>query len=192
MQILDDSTVENEHFDHLERKDGSLSDVSFYNCTFTRSSFEYTVLIDCLFEKCSFEDCNLSLVKIQGSKFIDTIFIRSKLLGINWSSLSGVFSASFQDCSLSSNVFVDMNLNKYKFSECILTEASFINTKLRYTIFENCDLNNCQFNNTDLSHASFETSRNYFINPSTNTLRKTIFSLPEAVSLLGNFDIILK
>lgn len=192
MQIPLDRTFEDESFDHIDLKNNSLSDISFINCTFLKSCFEYAVLSECFFEKCSFIECNLSLIEIQGSKFIDTCFINSKLLGINWSSTSGIFSASFQDCNLSNNAFVDMNLMKYKFTECLLKDAAFINTKLQHAVFDFCDLFNCQFSNADLSYANFETSKNYYINAQTNKLKKTIFSLPEAVSLLGNFDIVLK
>jgi len=91
------------------------------------------------------------------------------------------------NCSFSS-----MNLSKYKFINCTLRDASFMDTKLAHAIFEECDLRNCTFHNTDLSHADFSSSYNYFMSADTNKCHKTMFSCPEAVSLLSNFDITLK
>ena len=85
-----------------------------------------------------------------------------------------------------------MNLSKHTFTKCTFLDASFMDTKLCHAVFDGCDLSRCTFDNTDLSHADFSTSFNYFMSANTNTLRKTVFSLPEAISLLHNFNIILK
>jgi len=114
------------------------------------------------------------------------------MLGVSWGGAGGFLSASYDGCLLNNNVFADMNLTRFKFSSCFLVEASFSNTKMRYSVFDDCDLSQCQFHQADLSFADFTTSRNYYMNATTNTLRKTLFSLPEAVSLLANLDIVLK
>lgn len=189
---FDKDAYENAQFDNVDLANGCLEDTYFYGCSFSKSLLQSALLQNCVFEKCSFERCNLSLADIAGSKFIDTTFNDSKLLGINWSNRSGIFSVNFAACMLDNNVFVDMNLNKYKFDTCTLVDASFINTKLKYALFENCDLERCQFNNVDLSFADFSTSKNYYINTTGNKLHKTVFTLPEAASLLANFDITLK
>jgi len=43
-----------------------------------------------------------------------------------------------------------------------------------------------------LSFTDFTTSRNYQISSEQNILKKTKFSLPEAVSLLANLDVVIK
>ncbi len=68
----------------------------------------------------------------------------------------------------------------------------FLIASWREVKFEDCDFVGCQFHQTDLSSADFTTARNYFMNAESNKLKKTKFSLPEAVSLLANLDIELK
>jgi hypothetical protein len=48
------------------------------------------------------------------------------------------------------------------------------------------------FLDTNLSYADFSKAVNYVIDPRANRLKKTVFSMPEAMSLLSAFDIILK
>ncbi|SDL51830.1 Uncharacterized protein YjbI, contains pentapeptide repeats [Maridesulfovibrio ferrireducens] len=190
--VHDNETYENEVFKALDVSDELLRDVSFYNCRFVGSSFQFADLRGCAFEKCTFSNCNLALAKFHNTKFIGAVFNDSKLLGINWGSTGVVISASYVNCLLDSSIFSDMNLGKVKFISCSMVEASFLNTKLVRVKFDDCDLKRCQFSQADLSSADFSTSRNYYMNASSNKLHKTVFSLPEAVSLLANLDIKLK
>jgi hypothetical protein len=43
-----------------------------------------------------------------------------------------------------------------------------------------------------LSCADFTDAKNYSIDPTANRLKKTIFSIPEALLLLKAFDVVLK
>ncbi len=190
-RIINDN-YENETFKELDASDEQLKEVAFYNCHFEKSSFQFAELKGCFFENCTFVNCNLALAKFNNTKFIGVVFNDSKLLGINWSSTGVVIIASFINCLLDSSVFSDMNLAKIKLVSCSMVETSFMNTKLARVKFDDCDLKNCQFHQNDLSYADFSTSRNYFINSSSNKLHKTVFSLPEAASLLANLDITLK
>ena len=191
MDIFEENSYENELFEGI-RNGEDLHGIEFYKCTFRNSSFQSSRLIECNFDSCEFVQCNLSLIEINYTVFTDIKFIDCKMLGVNWSGAGGFFSASFDGCLLNNNVFADMNLSRFKFSSCLLVEASFSNTKMMYSIFDECDLHQCQFHQTDLSFANFTTSHNYYINATTNVLKKTLFSLPEAVSLLANLDIVLK
>lgn len=165
---------------------------TFFQCAFRNVSLQYAKLIDCTFEQCVFDGCNLSLAQFQSTRIVGAKFVNSKLSGINWSTPSGVFSASFSGCVMDLCSFSSMNLSKYKFVSCSFRDASFMDTKLAHSTFEECDLSNCTFHNTDLSYADFSSACNYFMNADTNKFHKTIFALPEAVSLLSNFDITLK
>lgn len=194
--MTDLSTLHGEHegetFSGLEGDNAELRDASFSRCVFRSSSFQYAKLTNCAFEHCVFDCCNLSLVQLSSTRIIGTKFQNSKLSGINWSTPSGVFSASFNGCLLDNCAFSGMNLTRYRFSGCSFRDASFMDTKLAQAVFEDCDLRNCTFHNADLSYADFSSSFNYFMNADTNKFHKTVFSLPEAVSLLSNFDITLK
>jgi uncharacterized protein YjbI with pentapeptide repeats len=190
MKLFEDNN-ENKVFKELKCNE-KLENNAFYKCTFSNSSFQSSQFVGCDFDNCEFINCDLSLIEIPGAVFSDAKFIDCKLLGINWSSAGGFFSASFKGCLLNNNAFADMNLSKFKFESCSLVEALFSNAKMAYAVFDDCDLDGCQFHQADLSFADFSTSRNYYINASTNTLHKTVFSVPEAVSLLKNLDIVLK
>ncbi len=191
MRFFEDDNYENEIFENVAWSD-DLKGVEFYKCIFKNSSFQSSRLVECNFDCCEFIQCNLSLVEIKYTSFIDAQFTDCKMIGVNWSGVGGFFSASYDGCLLNNNIFSDMNLRKFKFSSCSLVEASFFNTKLMHSVFDECDLSKCQFYQADLSFARFVTSRNYYMNATTNNLHKTEFSLPEAVSLLANLDIVLK
>lgn len=183
---------EGETFTGIEADKTTLHAASFFQCVFRNASFQYARFNECSFERCVFDCCNLSLAQLRSTVIIGATFTNSKLTGINWGTHSGVFSASFNGCVLDNCAFSSMNLSKYRFVGCSLRDAAFMDTKLRHCVFDDCDLRNCTFHNTDLSHADFSSSYNYFMNADTNIFHKTIFSLPEAASLLSNFDITLK
>lgn len=191
MPFSETDTYEHMTFDQVDCVE-DIEDVAFYKCTFVNSNFQSRRLIDCSFDDCEFIRCNLSVIEIHSSVFTGVTFSDCKMVGVNWAGTGGFLSAVFEGCIMHNNVFVDMNLSKYRFTSCMLSESTFSNTKLRYSVFDDCDLSRCQFHQADLTGADFSTSCNYYMNAEVNTLSKTIFSLPEAVSLLGNLDIVLK
>lgn len=185
---FEDGSYENKTFESIEwEKD--LDTVEFYNCVFRNSSFQSSRMMGCGFDKCEFIQCNLSLIEIMNTSFLDTFFTDCKMIGVAWSAVGGFLSASYDRCLLNNNIFSDMNLTRFQFKSCSFVEASFHNTKLPHAVFDDCDLSGCRFSQTDLSHADFTTSRNYYVDALENTLHKTRFSLPEAISLLRNLDI---
>ena len=127
--VFREYSYDRETFNDVEFSNDGLTDVAFYHCTFSRASLQYTEFVDCFFEKCFFESSNLSLVSLSNSKFVDVTFHDSKLLGINWSGTSGIFSAKFTGCILDNNAFVGMALNNMQFDGCSLKDASFIQCK---------------------------------------------------------------
>lgn len=181
-----------EAFESMAGDHADCAGIDFSRCVFRACSFPYARFADCSFQGCSFEGCNLTLTNLEGTRLLDTSFTNCKLTGVNWSNPSGVFRAAFRGCLLDDCSFASLNLSRYVFSECSLRNAVFAETKLVHARFDQCDLAGCVFQNTDLSFADFSTSRDYFIDARTNRLHKTAFSLPEAASLLSNFDIVLK
>jgi fluoroquinolone resistance protein len=190
MTLFQDASYENETFSNVQWED-ELEDIEFFNCVFTDASFQSSRLTGCSFDSCEFTRCNLSLVEIRNTAFLDVHFRDCKMIGIAWSAVGGFLTAGYERCALNNNIFSDMNLARFTFTSCSLVEASFHNTKLRHANFDDCDLSGCMFSQADLSFADFTTSRNYYVNATENTLHKTRFSLPEAVSLLANLDIVL-
>jgi len=187
-----DDSYEGETFTGLGGDHVQSSAVEFSRCVFRRCSFQYAQFLGCALERCEFLGCNLTLVNLEDSRLLDTAFTDCKLSGVNWSNPGGVFRAAFTGCILDDCSFASLNLARYVFDNCSLRNASFADTKLAQAKFIQCDLRGCSFLNTDLSHADFSTAFNYFVDAGVNRLHKTVFSLPEAAALLGNFDITLK
>ena len=73
--------------------------------------------------------------------------------------------------------------------KCTAKEVDFSEANLSEADCTFTDFTSSQFRHTDLSGADFRGASNYFIQPHLNTLKKTRFSLPEAMSLLYNLDI---
>jgi uncharacterized protein YjbI with pentapeptide repeats len=71
-------------------------------------------------------------------------------------------------------------------------EVDFSGATLEGAAFVDSDLSGARFVRTRLSGADFRSARNYRIDPTANRLAGARFSLPEAISLLGAFDIVLE
>jgi len=73
----------------------------------------------------------------------------------------------------------------------MLQEVEFGEADLSRADLRRTDLIKAHFFHTDLTETDFRDARNYDINAVVNTLHKTRFTLPEAISLLHSLDIIL-
>lgn len=88
--------------------------------------------------------------------------------------------------------FFGLKLQGMEIINCTAKEVDFTETDLTKANFSGTDLAGSIFENTDLTQADLSEATNYTINANINRLKKTIFSLPEAASLLSSFDIVLK
>lgn len=144
-------------------------------------------------------DCNFSLTKIPGCRFVEADFHKSKLIGINWSetvnsskSLIQRKPFDFNQCILNHSVFFGMNLREVTFQECSMINVNFEEANLSKANCTKSDFKQALFKRSNLTETNFTGALNYAINPQENTFKKTRFSLPEAVSLLYNLDIVLE
>ena len=180
---------ENIDFEDRNFNEQDLTRIDFYNCKFINCSFQFAKFQSSSFENCLFQNCNLALVSTIGTRFFDTTFLGSKLSGINWGECNGIFKADFKDCLMENSFFTNMDLQRYEFSNSNFKGSSFTHSNLNRAKFINCDLTDCLFHNTKLYKTDFSTSYNYYISADANNISGAIFSLPEAASLLQNFDI---
>ena len=74
---------------------------------------------------------------------------------------------------------------------CEAKEVDFTETDLSEGRFNGTDFERSVFSKTNLTKANFSGAVNYSIDPRYNTLKKTHFSLPEALSLLSCLDIVI-
>jgi uncharacterized protein YjbI with pentapeptide repeats len=185
-QVFKDESLEQEE---LESKE-------FYDCTFVACSFAETTFRDCRFVACTFTNCDLSLMRVPGCSFTNTTFEDSKAIGVDWTEAAWpkekfLDPIIFSRCVINHSTFIGLSLPEIKMVECVAHEVDFREADLLQAEFPHSDLAGSLFINTNLTQADFSQARNYTINAGLNTLKKTRFSLPEAMSLLYSLDIVL-
>lgn len=179
---------------HLEQH--QLTSCEFHDCKFIGCSFTETVFDNCRFVHCLFKNSDLSLLRVPNSVFSATKMEGSKLIGVDWtqadwSSTKLADPIDFTKCDLSHSTFIGLNLKNIHITECIAKDVDFREADLTGAVFTGTDLIESLFNDTNLTEADLSRSRNYHIDPGQNVLKRTKFSLPEAMSLLYSLDIIL-
>lgn len=172
-----EETIENKVFDECE----------FSDCTFITCRFE-----KCRFLNCTFNKCDLSNMVPMNSEFREAKFNESKAIGIDWTRASKIKELSFTGCLVNYSNFRILKLPKTVIKKCEAKDVDFIETDLTDSIFRNTDFLDSTFFKTNLTKADFSHASNYSIDVNTNILKKTKFTLPEALSLLNNLDIIVE
>ncbi len=168
-----------------------ITDTEFSNCRFKNCKLFKISFFDCIFENCVFDNCDLASATIRYSSFRDVTFIDTKLTGIQWADASIPLDVHFKQCLLNYSSFIGVDLRNTDIVKCQVKEADFSEANLLKTNCSHSDFAGARFMNTNLTRADFTNATNYSIHPHGNTLCKTKFSLPEALSLLDVFDIIL-
>ena len=179
---------------HLRQAEIAFSE--FHGCTFAQCSFAESVFRHCRFVDCTFRQCDLSLVQVPDSVFSGMRFEDSKIVGVNWAQAD--WSAvklgqplGFYRCTISHCTFIGLNLRGMEVKECVAKDVDLREADLSKADFAGTDLSESLFINTNLSEADLSKARDYHIAPGQNELKGTKFSLPEAMSLLYNLDIVL-
>ncbi|MBL0071958.1 MAG: pentapeptide repeat-containing protein [Bacteroidetes bacterium] len=98
----------------------------------------------------------------------------------------------FNKCQLDLSSFYRLKLSKTSFQDCSLKEVDFSETDLTASIFRQCDLQLAVFDNTILEKADLSTAINYIIDPDKNHIRKAIFSMPDVITLLNKYQIVIR
>ncbi|MGA7722893.1 MAG: pentapeptide repeat-containing protein [Ignavibacteriaceae bacterium] len=189
---LNEAFYNDKEFRNLILTNKELKDKEFCKCKFISCNFFKFKFISCEFENCTFHSCDLSLCRISGSKLLDVTFKGSKTVGVDWREISKPSSFKFIDCKIDNSIFYRMDLRSTNIIKCSAQNVDFAEADLTKAVFTNTDLSGSKFSRTNLSYADLSESLNYRIDPNNNKLKKTIFSLPDALSLLNSFDIIIK
>jgi fluoroquinolone resistance protein len=198
-----DSSVAQKEYDSQDFKgltlpNAHLEGKEFIACTFTKCSFRETTFKSCKFNDCTFKGCDLSLVTLQECYFKNNQFVDSQLVGVNWmdtnlANRKAVFGkpVDFIKCALNHSIFMGLNLKRLRLAHCLAVDVSFEEADLTGADCTFTDFKDSRFLHTDLTEADFTGATNYAITANLNTLKKTKFSLPEAMSLLYSLDIVL-
>ncbi len=164
----------------------------FYNCTFSSQDLKELKVTDSFFDECIFKNIDLSNCSLTNSKFSDCTIEESKLIGINWTSISSLMNCTFNKCILDYSIFNSMKLSKNKFIHSSIKEADFSESELESVEFCFSDLYATNFSGSNLKKSDFRNATNYSIDPAFSNIKKAKFSLPEAINLLKSFDIIVE
>lgn len=168
----------------------------FHNCTFVECAFAEAVFRSCRFVDCTFRQCDLSLIQVPDSAFSTTRFEESRVIGIdwtlaNWGAIRLGMPIAFYKCVISYAIFIGLHLRGIEVKDCTAVEVDFREADLSQANFAGTDLSQSLFFNTDLTEANFRGARNYQIAPGQNVIAQAKFSMPEALSLLYNLNIVL-
>lgn len=189
--FTDTDYYDDEQFHQLDCRGVRLDGIEFYSCTFQELTFLEATLNRCKFIECLFENCDLSLAQLVDCRFRRPRFVRSKLVGLDWTQTDTLFEADFSECTLNYANLAGLDLRKSTFERCIAHEVDFVQADLSHSNCRHTDFTGSRFVNTNLTQADFTRATNYTIVPTANILKQTKFTLPEAVALLHGLDIIL-
>lgn len=167
-------------------------EIEFEECKFTNCSFVECKFVKCKFINCEFRECVLSAVIFDQDRFVDTSFDDSKVIGIDWTKAKELQNLKFNKCQLNYSNFKLLKLPKTVMKDCQAKEVAFIETDLRESDLSGTDFEGSIFSKTNLSKANLKGAKNYFIDPINNKIKKAKFSLPEAMTLLDNLDVVIE
>jgi fluoroquinolone resistance protein len=185
------------HFDIIfEKQDFNthpLEKGDYENCSFIACLFPVADLSDINFSDCVFSDCDLSMANMNNTALRNISFKGCKMLGLQFGKCNAfLFSAGFNNCILDHSSFFRLKARKTIFRDCRLLEADFTETDLGESVFNNCDLSGATFDNSMLEKADFRSSHHYSIDPSTNRIKKAMFSQSGLAGLLDRHDIVIE
>ncbi len=183
-----------QNFTDLNLSSNEISYKEFDSCTFKACDFSEVVFKKCKFIDCSFINCNLSIMKIEYSKFLDVVFDGCKMIGIDWTRASwpsfDLYSPiKFYNCIINDSYFFGLSLNEIVIEACKAHCVDFRGGNFSDANFSYSDFTNSLFNETDLSGANFSEATNYNINIFNNKIKRAKFCRYQAVSLLDSLDI---
>ena len=186
-EVYRQEKLEKQSFAGVNIQEITFDECEFNSCTLNESQFDR-----CRFINCKFTGCDLSNLAPSKCEFREVSFSGCKAIGIDWTKAVIVKDLEFSECMLNYSNFKMLKLQKIKLVKCEVKEAAFIGTNLSNSDLRKSDFEKSMFFKTNLTGANFSGAKNYFIDINNNTLKKTRFSLPEALSLLNNLDIIIE
>jgi fluoroquinolone resistance protein len=171
--------------------DETIVEVKFEECQFKDCSFINCKFEKCRFINCKFEGCILSAVVPMGDRLVETSFLNSKVIGVDWTKAQFLQDLGFESCQVNYSSFRMLKLPKIKMVHCEAKEVDFTEADLHEGDFTNTNFEKSIFFKTNLTKANFKGAKNYYIDARVNTISKAHFSLPEALALLDGLDVVI-
>lgn len=183
-------------FNELNLSEKEISNKVFEECTFNNCIFKETVFRSCKFVDCQFVKCDLSIVKLNFSRFSDVAFDECKIIGVNWTTVAWPSFAlcapiKFHQCILNDSTFFGLSLEEITIEDCIAHDVDFRDGNFSQANFVSTDFSNSLFNKTNLTGVDFIDATNYNIDINHNEIKSAKFCRQEAISLLDSLGIVL-
>ena len=180
-------------FDRIRFTDPDVQGTSFSRCEFKECDFSALTLSNTRFEACRFVDCNLSNTVVDHTRFDGAVFEGCKLVGLNFGSSDPlVFELALRRCVLRYVNFSQLRWKNAVVADCEVLDSDFRGAKLTGGDFTRTRFRACRFHSADLTKADFSHAEGYDLDVRTETLKKAVFTLPEALNLLAPFDLDLR
>ena len=171
-----------------ELKPGTYENCEFHDCQFVGMDLSGYRFVDC-----SFVNCNLSNISTIDTAIRNVHFSGCKMLGVHFEDCHPfLFKISGKESAFDLSTFAGMELKGTLFRDCSLKDVDFTGAVLSGGAFEQCDLMDATFENTNLEGADFRTALNFRIDPQINQIKGARFSLPEVLTLLRHYQIIIE
>ncbi len=190
LSALEPFTYE-QRFSGLSLVRKTIAGKEFDTCIFVGCSFVECIFDECKFLDCTFDECMISTAQLTNSSFVNVRFVGCKVIGVDWTLASVLSELSFDGCVLNFSTFNSLKLKKLVLKRCECKEADFIETDLTDSDFEGTDLERSRFQRANLTRANFRGAQRYDIDLQQNNVKGAKFSMPEVLSLLRVFGIVL-
>jgi uncharacterized protein YjbI with pentapeptide repeats len=188
MDLLSSDILEfdNKTIKDLSYENEQLTGYTFRNCIFDHCTFLTCNLEGSTFVHCTFKNCSLSAVKVRKTRFEDTKFIKSKVIGVDWTDKFNfkIKNLSFVESVIDYSVFNGITLIGFTLKDSQAHEVDFIESDLSGANCEGTDFDRSNFLKTRLRGASFIKAKNYLIDPTVNKVKGMKVSMPEAMQFL--------
>lgn len=184
---------QHETFSHLDLAGQDLRGRRYEDCRFDRCDLSKADLTKAHLLRCTFVDCDLSMVKLVGTSLQVLEFHGCRMLGLDLSVCKPMlFSAQFIDCRLDHALLCGPSLKGHRFERCSMGGADLTGADLREAAFDNCDLQDAVFQRCDLRGADLTTAQGFHIDPETNRLGGARFGVQGALSLLSKYGVVVE
>jgi fluoroquinolone resistance protein len=178
-----EDSFENETFTDLDLQGANLGQKEFYRCTFLRCQLQESRWKETRLESCVFTGCDLSRALLQYTGLRGVRFEGSKLMGIDWTTVSPNPEVEFDTCVLRYTSFVGLSLRRTAFLRCSALEANFFDLDLTEADFSGTDLTGSNFRGCNLTKTDFSTAVGAFLDPANNRVKGTHVPVETAVLL---------
>ncbi len=162
----------------------------YEQCTFTKSTFSGSDLLECKFIECTFIDCEFTNTNLFKCAFQKVHFSGCKLTGLLFEhSDAFLFEVKFTKSTLQVCGFFQKIMKNTSFINSKLVEVDFTESNLTASLFEECELQHCIFDRTILENCNLSSSTGLIINPETNKIKGIKVSLQQLPGFLAQYGI---